>query len=307
MDKNVKKRLLKAFLIAMSLSVAGNAFASGQKEDSKPDTKSRVTHDLFVPEDIYEINPKFKNDIILKGTIKNNADKNKKYLSNEFNRAPYYYDIDPSYGDSLYNIENNLASRLLYALYHDANEEVTINILKDLGLYGMPQNMSIKEKVIAVNKAVNNYIEYKLDGVNWGEDEFWAAASETMEKKSGDCEDYAILKYHCLRSIGVPAERIAVCAVDTEKRDSNDIDHAALIVNIAEGNDKQTFVYLENSENPIYANYAESKVRFRFLINENGIFEPKAKSNLDISKLARNTENSLSAINADASVLNPKI
>lgn len=54
------------------------------------------------------------------------------------------------------------------------------------------------EIVTKVNEYVNGSIKYKSDKVNYGKDDHYASPIETIQRKAGDCEDYAMLKYNIL-------------------------------------------------------------------------------------------------------------
>lgn len=87
------------------------------------------------------------------------------------------------------------------------------------------KNKPLKEKLQQVNTLFNQW-QYKKDIAVWGVEDYWATPAEFM-KKSGDCEDYAIVKYYALRDLGVPAEQLRVVALtDT----LYDIGHAVLVV-----------------------------------------------------------------------------
>lgn len=51
--------------------------------------------------------------------------------------------------------------------------------------------------VFEVNNYVNSF-KYKTDMENYGKKEYYASPLEMIKKQSGDCEDYAILKYNIL-------------------------------------------------------------------------------------------------------------
>lgn len=51
-----------------------------------------------------------------------------------------------------------------------------------------------------VNTYVNQRIKYKSDGVN---KDYWQYPEETLQKHTGDCEDYAILKAALLHTDGI--------------------------------------------------------------------------------------------------------
>lgn len=59
-----------------------------------------------------------------------------------------------------------------------------------------------------VSSAVNRGIAYREDADNWGADDYWASAAQTLSRGSGDCEDLAILKMQLLRAAGVPLSRM---------------------------------------------------------------------------------------------------
>lgn len=67
---------------------------------------------------------------------------------------------------------------------------------------------------------------YKEDIVNWGVEDYWAIPAEFL-KKSGDCEDYAIVKYFTLKELGIPAENMRIVVVRDTVRN---LAHAVLAV-----------------------------------------------------------------------------
>ena len=54
------------------------------------------------------------------------------------------------------------------------------------------------EIVTRVNEYVNGSIKYKSDQANYGQKDYYASPIETIQKKAGDCEDYAMLKFNIL-------------------------------------------------------------------------------------------------------------
>ncbi|MEZ5815430.1 MAG: transglutaminase-like cysteine peptidase [Alphaproteobacteria bacterium] len=87
------------------------------------------------------------------------------------------------------------------------------------------EGMSIKAMADRVNDLVNEK-RYITDSKNWGQSDYWATPVEFLQR-GGDCEDFAIMKYAALRSLGVPEERMRVAIVqDTQKN----IPHAVLVV-----------------------------------------------------------------------------
>lgn len=84
---------------------------------------------------------------------------------------------------------------------------------------------SIKSMATRVNDLVNQK-RYIVDSKNWGKSDYWATPVEFLDR-GGDCEDFAIMKYVALRSLGVPEERLRVAIVQDTKKN---IPHAVLVV-----------------------------------------------------------------------------
>ncbi len=57
-------------------------------------------------------------------------------------------------------------------------------------------------RISYINSAVNRLIAYRDDRIVWKNVEYWASPAETLSRKAGDCEDFAILKYWSLREAG---------------------------------------------------------------------------------------------------------
>ena len=57
-----------------------------------------------------------------------------------------------------------------------------------------------------VNTWTNNNVVFITDEERWGVVDYWQTPRETLHHLTGDCEDYAIFKYHTLISWGVPAQ-----------------------------------------------------------------------------------------------------
>lgn len=64
------------------------------------------------------------------------------------------------------------------------------------------------EQIEAVNDWANKH-PYISDQMNWGMSDFWQTPYE-FTQISGDCEDYAIVKYYSLRALGVPASDMRI-------------------------------------------------------------------------------------------------
>jgi predicted transglutaminase-like cysteine proteinase len=82
-------------------------------------------------------------------------------------------------------------------------------------------------RVEAVNSYVNRKVQFVDDARQYGRGDFWSAASETLRRGRGDCEDYAIAKLQMLRAAGfADRDLYLVIAKDLVRRS----DHALLVV-----------------------------------------------------------------------------
>jgi predicted transglutaminase-like cysteine proteinase len=86
------------------------------------------------------------------------------------------------------------------------------------------------EQMDAINSYINQY-PYIEDIVNWGVDDYWATVYE-FQRKSGDCEDYAIAKWTSLRALGVPNDDMRIEIV--QDLSLGGIIHAVLVVYVAD-------------------------------------------------------------------------
>jgi|TARA_R110002072_G_scaffold19100_13_gene71123 predicted transglutaminase-like cysteine proteinase len=76
-----------------------------------------------------------------------------------------------------------------------------------------------------VNREMNKK-PYIIDPINWGVPDYWATPFEFF-LKSGDCEDYAIIKYISLRSLGWAADTMRLVVLEDQNLE---IMHAVLVV-----------------------------------------------------------------------------
>ena len=82
-------------------------------------------------------------------------------------------------------------------------------------------------RVEAVNRYVNDRVQFVDDSRQYGRPDLWAAASDTLRRGRGDCEDYAIAKLQMLRAAGISdRDMYFVIAKDLVRR----ADHALLVV-----------------------------------------------------------------------------
>lgn len=100
----------------------------------------------------------------------------------------------------------------------------------------------------AVNSYINRQIRYRDDHETAASGDYWQSASETLRRGTGDCEDYAIVKYQMLRGLGFKAEDLYL----TLARDLvRNVDHAVLVVRLGDRHimlDDATDTLLDASE-----------------------------------------------------------
>ncbi len=90
------------------------------------------------------------------------------------------------------------------------------------------------EGIIAKLEAVNGYVNARVrfvdDRVQFGVADRWMAASETLSRGRGDCEDFALAKRAMLRAAGVPDKDLYLVVLKDLTRRA---DHAVLVVRAA--------------------------------------------------------------------------
>ncbi len=87
------------------------------------------------------------------------------------------------------------------------------------------EGKTLLQKLNIVNRFWNMW-PYRTDPEVYGQKDYWAAPHEFL-KKSGDCEDYSIVKYYTLKELGVPADDMRIAVVRETIRN---IGHAILVV-----------------------------------------------------------------------------
>lgn len=117
------------------------------------------------------------------------------------------------------------------------------------------------ELLARVNAWVNREITYRGDDQNYRRSDFWATAQQTLALRSGDCEDFAILKMHMLRAAGIDPARMKLVLL----RDlAANADHAFLLVQTDSGK----FV-LDNTTDRVYDGSQAVAVRPVLSFSEN--------------------------------------
>lgn len=95
------------------------------------------------------------------------------------------------------------------------NDDALLQFLKDNKLTVDKRDMSnltyhelCDEIVAKINQATS--VNYAFDTDNYGFSEYWQFAPLTFKIGSGDCDDYAVMRYVMYRLAGVPAELIRI-------------------------------------------------------------------------------------------------
>jgi predicted transglutaminase-like cysteine proteinase len=89
------------------------------------------------------------------------------------------------------------------------------------------RNQDLNTRIEAVNGYVNGRVRFVDDRVQFGVTDRWLAASETLSRGRGDCEDYAIAKRAMLRIAGVADRDLYLVVLKDLTRRA---DHAVLVV-----------------------------------------------------------------------------
>ena len=83
------------------------------------------------------------------------------------------------------------------------------------------------DRADAINRYVNARVAFVDDARQYGRNDMWSAAADTLRRGRGDCEDYAIAKLQMLRAAGVSGRDLYLVIVKDLVRRA---DHAVLVV-----------------------------------------------------------------------------
>jgi predicted transglutaminase-like cysteine proteinase len=86
-----------------------------------------------------------------------------------------------------------------------------------------------RARVGVINRAVDLAISPVSDETQWGVPDHWSDPLETLQSSSGDCEDYAIVKYAALLAAGLPKDAVKIVVL--RNRLPNE-DHAVVAVTV---------------------------------------------------------------------------
>ncbi len=113
-------------------------------------------------------------------------------------------------------------------------------------------------KIRVVNEFFNRW-PYKEDQELYGRSEYWATPSEFMAR-SGDCEDYSIVKYFALRALGFSQNEMRIVILMDEIRG---IGHAVLAIY-----EKDEILILDSLSNLILPHDRYKHYRPQYSMNE---------------------------------------
>jgi len=135
---------------------------------------------------------------------------------------------------------------------------------------------SLIEKARQVQKEVNQHLWYVSDSAQYHQDNYWASPVQTFLSRKGDCEDYAILKYHVLKSVGVPDSRLFIAIVSSTGK--GDVDHATLVVDTSAANDFTNCLLLDNRSDNLVQVFGEQPYTLFQLVNDRITLDARRKN-----------------------------
>lgn len=94
----------------------------------------------------------------------------------------------------------------------------------NMTLYDIQRSYEKNKNELVVVKQINHYFnqfQYQEDITSRGKKDYWKTPLEFLEDNGGDCEDFAIIKYFHLKSLGIPAERLRLFYVVTNERENH--------------------------------------------------------------------------------------
>jgi predicted transglutaminase-like cysteine proteinase len=86
-----------------------------------------------------------------------------------------------------------------------------------------------RERIGVINRAVNLAIRPVSDETQWGIPDRWSEPLETLHSNSGDCEDYAIVKYAALLAAGVSKDAVKIVVL---RNSLSNEDHAVVAIRV---------------------------------------------------------------------------
>jgi predicted transglutaminase-like cysteine proteinase len=89
------------------------------------------------------------------------------------------------------------------------------------------RDLDAVDRAETINRYVNHRVQFVDDWKQYGRADLWSAASDTLRRGRGDCEDYAIAKLQMLRAAGIADRDLYLVVLKDLVRRA---DHAVLVV-----------------------------------------------------------------------------
>ena len=122
------------------------------------------------------------------------------------------------------------------------------------------------QKVKLINRWVNQAASQSTDLLIWQQEDYWASPLELLNKKSADCEDFAITKYLLLKEAGLSMTTLYLSHVELEGQSEP---HMVLVYH---NMDDQGFYILDNVEALIKPTVFRGDLHYKYSFNEHGIY-----------------------------------
>jgi len=134
------------------------------------------------------------------------------------------------------------------------------------------KTMGEEAKLRQVNDFVNRNILFDADISIWGQSDYWATPLETIGQGSGDCEDFAIIKYVSLRLAGVANQKLRLIYVKARLQGPNGPTQQAHMVLAYYATPNAEPLVLDNLNVTIRPASARTDLQPVFSFNSEGIF-----------------------------------
>jgi predicted transglutaminase-like cysteine proteinase len=142
-------------------------------------------------------------------------------------------ETEPVSSGSLLNnwrqVEAGIARDFAIVAQCQAGEPCPASAQKLIELSREGDGRNLRARVGLINRAVDLAIRPVSDETHWRAPDHWSEPLETLQSHSGDCEDYAIVKYAALLVAGFPKDAVKI--VVWRNRLPNE-DHAVLAVRV---------------------------------------------------------------------------
>lgn len=106
-------------------------------------------------------------------------------------------------------------------------------------------------KIKKVNNFFNEQYLYQEDQAVWNKVDYWSTPFEFLNKKSGDCEDFAVMKYLALIYVGVPQDKLKISYVRIHNKNSSLKDESHMVLKYL-GSSEEDPLILDSQVKDIY-------------------------------------------------------